>query len=637
MQIKYTASSLKKRITALCLCAVFLLAMIIARLFYLQILGSTNLQARGLSQWLRDLPITAKRGTIYDRNGVALASSYTSYDCYVRKADINSKELVAQAIASATELTAQEIIEKIDKYNYSEILIEKKLSKSQVQKILSCYQDGIFFAPTTTRNYEYDNLLCQILGFLSSDGDGQSGIEMQYNSYLKGIDGVSLVETDIRGKTLDNSLTYMLDSIDGLDIHLTIDFLLQQKIEEILLQAKNNTGAKNVSALVMNPNTGEIISICTQPGFNLNNIDRNNMQELNKLARSTMISDTYEPGSTFKVIVTAIALNEGITSREHYYYCGGARIINGVRIKCSRRSGHGPQTLQQGLNNSCNCVFMDLISQIGFKKFYWYLNQLGLTKAYGLDFPGETKAVLMPEEMATDADLARMGFGQTIAISGLELVNSICACINGGNVMQPYLVKDIQKNTGEVIYQKQPTILSKVFKPSVSTLLNTMLEEVVSKGGGRHARIDGYNIAGKTGTAQKYENGAIAQGKYVASFVGYYPADKPEFIVLVTVDEPQGAYYGGIVAGPIAQQIFDSIIKLRYSELQANEQYQYSLQEATIEMPSVIGKTLSEAGSILAGSKLQYLVSGSGNKVSNQIAAPGTYVKEGDIVLLIME
>ena len=637
MQIKYTASSLKKRITALCLCAVFLLAMIIARLFYLQILGGTNLQARGLSQWLRDLPITAKRGTIYDRNGVALASSYTSYDCYVRKADINSKELVAQAIASATELTAQEIIEKIDKYNYSEILIEKKLSKSQVQKILGCYQDGIFFAPTTTRDYEYDNLLCQILGFLSSDGDGQSGIEMQYNSYLKGIDGVSLVETDIRGKTLDNSLTYMIDSIDGLDIHLTIDFLLQQKIEEILLQAKNNTGAKNVSALVMNPNTGEIISICTQPGFNLNNIDRNNMQELNKLARSTMISDTYEPGSTFKVIVTAIALNEGLTSREHYYYCGGARIINGVRIKCSRRSGHGPQTLQQGLNNSCNCVFMDLISQIGFKKFYWYLNQLGLTKAYGLDFPGETKAVLMPEEMATDADLARMGFGQTIAISGLELVNSICACINGGNVMQPYLVKDIQKNTGEVIYQKQPTILNRVFKPSVSTLLNTMLEEVVSKGGGRHARIDGYNIAGKTGTAQKYENGAIAQGKYVASFVGYYPADKPEYIVLVAVDEPQGAYYGGIVAGPIAQQIFDSIIKLRYSELQANEQYQYSLQEATIEMPSVIGKTLSEAGSILAGSKLQYLVSGSGNKVSNQIAAPGTYVKEGDIVLLIME
>ena len=637
MQIKYTASSLKKRITALSFCAVFLLSLIVARLFYLQILGGTNLQARGLSQWLRDLPITAKRGTIYDRNGVALASSYTSYDCYVRKADMQNEQAVAQAIASATDLTSEEIIQKIDKYNYSEILIEKQLSKEQVQKVLASYQDGIFFTATTTRSYNYDNLLCQILGFLSSDGDGQSGIEMQYNSYLKGIDGVSLVETDIRGKTLDNSLTYCIDSIDGLDIHLTIDFLIQQKVEQILLDAKNNTGAKNLSALVMNPQTGEIISICTQPGFNLNSIDRNDMQTLNELSRSSMIADTYEPGSTFKVIVTAIALNEGLTSREHYYYCGGARIINGVRIKCSRRSGHGSQTLQQGLNNSCNCVFMDLISQIGFKKFYWYLRELGLTKTYGLDFPGETKAVLMPEEMATDADLARMGFGQTIAISGLELVNSICACINGGNVMQPYLVKDIQKNTGEIIYQKQATILKKVFKPSVSKLLNTMLEEVVSKGSGRHARIDGYNIAGKTGTAQKYENGAIAQGKYIASFVGYYPADKPEYIVLVTVDEPQGAYYGGIVAGPVAQQIFEAIITLRFSEQQANEAYLYSQKEATIEIPSVIGKTLAEAGSMLASQKLQYLVSGDGTKVASQIAAPGTQAKEGDIVLLIME
>lgn len=637
MQIKYTAVSLKKRISALMMCVVFLLALILVRIFYLQILSGYGLQSRGLSQWLRNLPITAKRGTIYDRNGVALASSYTTYDCYVRKADMQDKVAVASVISSATDVSQQEIIDKIDKYNYSEILVDRQLTKAQVQKIIDSYQEGIFFSATTTREYEYDNLLCQILGFLSADGDGQSGLELQYNSYLKGVNGMSLVETDIRGKTLDNSLTYYIDSIDGLDISLTIDFLLQQKIEKILSDAKLNTGAKNVSALVMNPSTGEIISVCTQPGFNLNNIDRSNMAELNKLSRATMLADTYEPGSTFKVIVTAIALNEGLTSREHYYYCGGARIINGVRIKCSRRSGHGPQTLQQGLNNSCNCVFMDLISQIGLKKFYWYLGELGIKNPYGLDFPGETKAVLMPEDLATDADLARMGFGQTISISGLELVNSICACINGGNVMQPHLVKSITKSSGEIVYQKNPTILKKVFKPSVSKLLNTMLEEVVSKGGGRHARVDGYNIAGKTGTAQKYENGAIAQGKYVASFVGYYPADKPEYIVLVTVDEPQGAYYGGIVAGPVAKQIFEEIIKTRYSEQAANEQYNYSQKEADIEIPNLIGKTLAEAGSILASKKLQYLVSGDGTRVANQIAAPETMAKEGDIVLLIME
>ena len=431
--------------------------------------------------------------------------------------------------------------------------------------------------------------------------------------------------------------SYYVDSIDGLNLELTIDFQIQQATEKILAEAMNNTGAKNASALVMNPNTGEIVAISTQPSFNLNNIDRSNIQTLNELSRAQVLSDTYEPGSTFKVIVAAIALNEGITSREHYYYCGGARIINGVRINCSRRSGHGPQTLQQGLNNSCNCVFMDLISQIGLRKFYWYLNELGFTSAYGLDFPGETKAVLMPEDIATDADLARMGFGQTIAISQLELVNAISAAINGGNVMQPYLVKKISTSSGETIYSKSATILNKVFKPSVSKQLNIMLEEVVSKGGGKYARIDGYNLAGKTGTAQKYQNGAIAQGKYVASFVGYYPADKPEYIVLVTVDEPKGAYYGGIVAAPVAKQIFEKIIDLRFSETQANAEYDLSKTEATIELPSLIGMTLSEAGSTLASLKLQYLVSGNGKRVTQQIAGPGSMVKEGDIVLLVME
>ena len=398
-----------------------------------------------------------------------------------------------------------------------------------------------------------------------------------------------------------------------------------------------NTGANGVSSIVMNPNTGEILSVCNLPSYNLNSIDRSDINLLNEMSRQVVFSDTYEPGSTFKVIVAAIALNEGLTSREHYYYCGGARIVNGVRINCSRRSGHGSQTLQQGLNNSCNCVFMDLINQIGIKKFYWYLNELGFTTTYGLDFPGETKAVLMPENLVTDPDLYRMGFGQTIAISALELINGISAVINGGNVMQPYLVQTITKNNGDIVYSKKPTILNKVFKPSVSKLMNTMLEEVVSKGGGKNARIDGYNIAGKTGTAQKYENGAIARGKYIASFVGYYPADNPEYIVLVCIDEPQGAYYGGLVAAPVAKEIFEKIIKIRYSEVQANSKYDQSSSEANIEMPNLIGMTLSEAGSVLAGYKLQYLISGDGERVSEQVAGPGSMVKEGDIILLIME
>ena len=637
MEVKYTTISIKRRLTALGICVVFLLLLLFAKLLYLQVFDSYKLQNKGLSQWLRDLPITANRGVITDRNGVELASSYTTYDCYVRKADITNKEALLNVLSGALKIEPIQIQEKLDKYNYGEILIAKQIEKSVVQLILNNYQSGIFFTATTTRNYQYDNMLCQILGFTSTDGNGQSGLEQFYNTYLKGVDGVSLVEADLKGTSLDDALVYYIDSIDGLNLQLTIDFQIQMQVEEIMSQAMASTGAKSVSALVMNPKTSEVISVCTLPSYNLNNIDRTNLQLLNSLSRATTITDTFEPGSTFKIIVTAIALQEGITSRAHCYYCGGARVVNGVRIKCSRRSGHGPQTLQQGLNNSCNCVFMSLIEQIGIKKFYSYLEKLGFNTPLGLDFPGETKAVLMPQELVTEPDLFRMGFGQTIAISALELVNTVSAIISGGTLMQPYLVKSISSSSGEVVYQKLPTALNKVFDESVTQQINIMLAEVVSKGGGKNARIDGFNIAGKTGTAQKYLNGAIAQGKYIASFIGYYPADNPEYIVLVCIDEPQGAYYGGVVAAPVAKQIFQVILDTRYAEIEANSKYDQSQYEANIELPSLIGMTLSEAGSVLASLNLQYLVSGNGTVVSSTVAGPGTMLKEGDIVLLILE
>ena len=637
MEVKYTTVSIKKRLTALFICIMFIVFLLTCKLFYLQIFSGKRLASKGLSQWLRDLPITALRGSITDRNGVTLASSYTTYDCYVREADITDRDRLVSLLSTNLDIPQQEITDKLDKYNYSELLIAKGIDKDVVQNILNNYTSGIFFTATTTRDYKYDSMLCQILGFLSADGEGQSGLESFYNTYLRGIDGVSLVEADLKGSMLDSSLTYYIDSIDGLNLQLTIDFQIQHAVEQIMAQAMQTTGAKSVSALVTNPSTGEIISVCTLPSYNLNEIDRSDISSLMALSRAATITDTYEPGSTFKVIVAAIALQEGITSPSTCYYCGGARIVNGVRINCSRRSGHGTQSLLDGLKNSCNCVFMDLIRQIGLKKFYWYLSQLGYDTTLGLDFPGETKAVLMPQSLVTDPDLYRMGFGQTIAISPLELISSVGAVINGGTVMQPYLVKNITSSSGQVVYTKLPTKFNQVFSPKVSSQMNTMLEQVVSKGGGKYARIDGYNIGGKTGTAQKYQNGQIAQGKYVASFIGYYPADNPQYCVLVTVDEPQGAYYGGVVAAPIAKNIFQSIIDLRYGEQQANKDYNYSLTENEIELPSLIGKTITEAGSMLASLGLQYLVSGEGDYVTAQVAGPGTLVKQGDIVLLIMD
>ncbi|MBQ8425937.1 MAG: hypothetical protein IJX17_07995 [Clostridia bacterium] len=631
MAIKYSSYSMIKRLLALLVLVIFFMFIIIFRLFYIQVIGGYSFVREGLTEWLRDLPLIATRGTITDRNGVVLASSYTTYDVYVRPADVDDCEGLAQILSSVLNLDYEKVYEKVTKKGMSEIKIATDIEKNVVQELLKGYKSGMFFTSDTMRNYNYDNMLCQILGFVGVDNDGQTGIESFYNTYLSGQNGVSLVEADLKGSTLHNSLTYYEDAINGLNLSLTIDFRIQKIVEETLANAMVNTGAKSISCLVTNPKNGEILSVCTLPSYNLNDIPRDDLLALNSLSRATTIVDTFEPGSTFKAIVAAIALEEGLTSKYDCYYCSGFRIINGVKINCARRSGHGSQSLQDGLKNSCNCVFMSLIQKIGAKKFYEYLEKLGFTGALGIDFPGETAAVLMPLSTVTEPDLARMGFGQTIAISSLEMVTGFGAVINGGYVYQPHFVKNIYLETGQIVYTRPITTISKIFSDSTSSLMREMLFSVVDSGGGKNAKVEGYSIGGKTGTAQKYENGAIAQGKYIASFIGFAPYDDPEFVVYMVVDEPKGAYYGGVVAAPLAKEIFTKIFEF------------YDIKNETVEqkekfkLPSFIGKTLSESAKICAELGLQYLVQGSGDYVTNQISAPDVLVQKNDIVLLIFE
>lgn len=632
MAIKYSTFSMKKRLLALSMLVIFFAVLIISRLLSLQIINHSKYVEKGLTQWLRDLPLTAMRGSITDRNGVVLASSYTTYDVYVRPADVEDFESVAKVLSENLELDFAEIYEKITTTKYGEIKIKKDIEKSKVQGILSNFEKGIFFTTNTERNYNYDSMLCQILGFVGYDNDGLSGLESYYNSYLTGRDGVSLVEADIKGTTLGDSLTYYENAVDGLNLELTIDFRLQNEVEKILAQAMSNTAAKSVTAVVTNPNSGEIMACCTLPSYNLNEIPKDDLESLNKMSRATAIVDTFEPGSTFKAIVTAIALEEGLTSKHHYYYCGGFRVVNGVTIRCSRRSGHGSQSLEQGLMNSCNCVFMDIIAKIGVTKFYEYLDRFGFTSSMGIDFPGETQAVLMPMPSVTDADLARMGFGQTIALSAMHMMTGFSAVVNGGNVVSPHFIKNLSTSAGQIVYERNTTIKEQIFSESNSRLMREMLHSVVSKGGGKYAKVEGFDIiGGKTGTAQKYENGKIAQGKYIASFMGFAPYDNPEYLVYVIVDEPQGAYYGGVVAAPIASQIFSKIFELEnYSLTEETQGEQFTLD-------TFIGLTLTNASSLASSKKLQYLVQGDGDYVTNQIPSPGTEVREGDVILLIFE
>ena len=637
MEVKYTSFSLQKRLLAIVLLIIFFLMLLVGRLFYLQVICGNSLQAKALSQWFRDIPTEALRGTITDRNGVVLASDVTSYDVYVRDADVKNSNSVSLVLSSVLNLDYDEVYEQVTKKGISEIKIADKISHELMQEILKNYQDGIFFTQTSTRNYAYDDLLTQVIGFTNIDGDGQTGLEAYYNKFLSGVDGVSLVESDIKGSTLDSSSTYYIEPIDGLNLTLTIDFKIQQATEEIMQQCYLENGAKSATAVVLNPQTGEVIAMTSKPSFNLNDIPRDDVSALMQMAKLLAVSDVYEPGSTFKILTAAIALNEGLTYEHDYFYCSGFRIANGVKINCHRRTGHGSQSLLQGLSNSCNCVFMELANRIGLEKFYEYMEIFGLTSGFGVDIGGEGKAVTMPKSLVTQGDLLRMGFGQAIAVTPLGLANAVSSVINGGNLMQPYFVKNIYNNSGTVVYSKENTVIRKTVSSEVSAFMNKMLEQVVSSGGGKQAKIAGYSIAGKTGTAQKYENGAIAQGKYVASFIGYTPADNPEYLVLVTVDEPKGAYYGSIVAAPVARKIFEKIFEIRGTQTNQNFEEDKKDLEANIKLPSFIGMSLTEAATTIVGMGLNYLVSGTGSVVTAQIAAPDTMVFSGDTVLLIME
>ncbi len=504
MAVKYSSYSMKKRLLALSMLVAFFAVVLVFRIFYLQVLASDKIVKRGLTQWFRDLPLTASRGNITDRNGVVLASSHTTYDVYVRPADVKSIESVSIVIAEALGCDFEKIFSKLEGKKYSEIKVAQNIEKSQVQAILEKYQNGIFFTSNTQRDYRYDEMLCQILGFVGADNIGQTGLEKYYDSYLSGFDGISLTESDLKGSSVNSDIVYYEDAIDGLDISLTIDFRLQESVEKILAQAMITTGAKSISCMVTNPNTGEILSVCTLPSYNLNNIPRDDIEMLNNMSRATTITDTFEPGSTFKPIVTAIALEEKLITKHSYFYCGGFRVVNGVRIRCSRRSGHGSQSLEQGLMNSCNCVFMDIIAKIGVEKFYDYLNKFGLTSKLSIDFPGEVCSVLMPKSMVTAPDLARMGFGQTIALSALEMVSGIGTVINNGYVVSPHFVKSFSSNN-KLVYSREVTVKDKVLSDSTSEIMRNMMFSVVDKGGGRYAKVEGYPIiGGKTGVLPIY-------------------------------------------------------------------------------------------------------------------------------------
>ncbi len=631
----YSQVSMQKRLLAAVLSITFIFFALAIRLVYIQVFKGRELQSRAIDQWTRDLPLQAPRGKILDANGVVFATNYTTYSVYARPNAVKDKAAVAKFLADILDKDEQSLYAALHK-KVSEVTVAKKIEKEKIDIIRASGYSGIYISEDNSRFYPYGSMLTQVIGFTNIDGVGQSGLENYYDRYLKGIDGINLTQTDIHGVELKSNADKYIPAVPGCDIVLTIDCEIQKLAESAALDAYKTYNSKSASVLVMDVNTGAILAMATSPSFDLNNPPRDNIPLLNDLTKNRLITDVFEPGSTFKIFTLSGALDQNKTSLKDRFYDPGYRTVDGQRIKCWKSGGHGSQSLQEAVNNSCNCVFVDLALRLGVNDFYGYIQNFGFGRATGVDFLAESKGIVMNKNSVKTVDLARIGFGQAIAVTPLQLITSACAVVNGGKLMKPHFVKEIRSHDGQTVYINNPVKTAQVIASSTSDLMRGILEEAVISGSGRNAGVSGYRIGGKTGTAQKYEKGVIARGKYVSSFLGFAPMDNPQYAVLVIVDEPAGyLYYGSIVAAPYAAFMFKGIFA--YKGVAPDKDIGDQKDKELIEMPALIGLSYSEAAAKLKSLGLQFEVAGASGKVINQTPAVGVMVRKRTVVLIRLE
>ncbi len=545
---------------------------IFARFFYIQVIDGEHLRALALDQWTREIPVVAERGKILDRNGAVLAGNVTSYTVFARPNAVEDKETTARILAEIFSLDGSALCEELKTARVSELTVVRRADSELIEKLSAYELPGVYYARDNTRTYPYGELLCQVLGFTSVDNEGLTGLEKYYDKYLAGMDGEILYDTDLVGTELEEGSASYLPATDGLNLTLTIDRDIQLIAEGAMEEVYAAYSPVSAQCIVLDPNSFEVLVMVNYPGYDLNDVPRDDADTLNELTRNRLVSDIYEPGSTFKIVTAAMNIEEYLQgntsafSMSHVFNSSRTRSVDGTTIRCwsNHANGkHSNQTLAEALNNSCNPCFVDIALSLGSQTFYDYLELFGFGKNTGIDFSGESQGMLIPESAVRDCDLARIGFGQSLAVSALQLACAGAAAVNGGYYYQPRLVKSVSSEDGKIEEEFSAVLKNRTVSENASRTLAALLEGVVANGSGNKAYIEGYKVGGKTGTAQKYENGAIAAGKYVSSFLGFFPADDPQYLALVIVDEPQGAYYGSVVAAPCAKQIFEGIIEVR--------------------------------------------------------------------------
>ena len=559
----------KKKMLVVFLSALLMIFFLIARLVYLMIFDAAYYQQKAKTLHEREREIKAARGEIIDRNGKVLATNKAVCTISVIHSQITDPERVIQVLADELGIEKEMIRKRVEKVSSRE-KIKTNVEKETGDRIRAYELDGVKVDEDFKRYYPYGNLASKVLGFTGGDNQGIIGLEVKYENYLKGVNGMILTTTDARGIELADTLEDRVEPVSGDTLQVSLDYNIQEYAQQAAEKVMEEKQADAVVILILNPKTGEIYACVNAPEFDLNAPftlpegtdaalnDEEKQAMLNQMWRNRSINDTYEPGSIFKVFTASAALEEGVVKEEDTFYCPGYKLVEDRRIRCARTTGHGSETFVQGVQNSCNPVFIEVGMRLGTENFYKYFEKFGLMGKTGVDLPGEAVTIMHKKENVGQVELATMSFGQSFQVTPMQMATTVCSLVNGGKRITPHFgvaVYDAESGEKEetISYGKRKRILSK----ETSEKMRKILETVVSEGGGKKAQIEGYRIGGKTATSQTLPRSA---NRYIGSFIGFAPADDPQVAAMAIIYDPQGIYYGGTIAAPVVRDIFDNIL-----------------------------------------------------------------------------
>lgn len=575
----------KKKIVALMLIIVTVVCAQFGRLIYLMVFQSEYYEEKTQNLHERERSIKAARGKITDRNGIVLADNQSVCTISVIHSQLTDPEQVIRVLCKELELPEETVRKRVEKVSSIE-RVRSNVPKETGDAILSYHLDGVKVDADYRRYYPCDTLASKVIGFTGGDNQGIVGLEVKYEEWLAGTDGKILTQTNAFGEELEAEGERRVEPVAGNQLTISLDYNLQNYCEQAAQKVMQEKSADGVSVILMNPQNGEILAMVNEPEYNLNdpftlNVETTVSEEekqdlLNQMWRNACINDTYEPGSTFKIITTAAALEQHVVTVDDSFYCPGYKIVEDRRIRCHKTTGHGAETFTQGIMNSCNPVFIELGLRLGADNFYHYFEQFGLLGKTGIDLPGEAATIMHKKDKIGQVELATISFGQSFQITPIQLITTVSSLINGGTRVVPHFGVSVQDAEGETIHTFTYDTAEGMVSEGTSETLCSLLEKVVSEGTGKKAAVEGFSIAGKTATSQTLPR---SEHKYIASFLGFAPADDPQVIGLIVIDDPQGIYYGGTVAAPVMKEIFENALPYLGIEKTENVPTEDSTQE----------------------------------------------------------